>query len=129
MRRLGCADYHELHRCSVEDPERFWPAVVDDLGIEFSQPWERVLDTSNGPEWATWFVGGRVNVARACGPHWARRTPAAVAAVLGGENGDRRAWTFAELSAEVTRLAGGVGGRGGGAGAPGAVFLPRSPAA
>src|SRR3954462_10503355 len=105
MRQLGCADYHELHRYSVEAPLRFWPAVVEDLGIEFSQPWERVLDTSRGPEWATWFVGARLNVARACVHDWARRTPDAVAAVLRGENGDRRERTFAELSAEVTRLA------------------------
>src|SRR5918992_4985660 len=57
-RRLGCADYHELHRVSVEDPERFWPELVDDLGIEFSTPWGRVLDASAGPEWPKWFVGG-----------------------------------------------------------------------
>jgi hypothetical protein len=25
LRRLGCADYHELHRVSIEDPDRFWP--------------------------------------------------------------------------------------------------------
>ena len=39
-RRLGAAGYHDLHRISIEEPDRFWPAVVDDLGIEFSQPWE-----------------------------------------------------------------------------------------
>ena len=33
-RRLGCDAYHELHRLSVEEPERFWPEVVDDLGHE-----------------------------------------------------------------------------------------------
>jgi acetyl-CoA synthetase len=129
MRRLGCADYHELHRCSVADPERFWPAVVDDLGIEFSQPWGSVLDTSGGPEWATWFVGGRVNVARACVHDWARRTPDAVAAVLRGENGDRRAWTFAELSADVTRLAEALVALGVEPGDRVAIFMPMSPAA
>ncbi|MFL6033514.1 MAG: AMP-binding protein [Gaiellaceae bacterium] len=129
MRRLGCADYHELHRYSVEDPERFWPAVVDDLGIEFSRPWERVLDTASGPEWATWFVGGRVNVARGCVHDWARRTPDAVAAVLRGENGDRRAWTFAELSAKVTRLAEALVALGVEPGDRVAIFMPMSPAA
>src|SRR3954451_2212946 len=129
MRRLDCADYHELHRCSVEDPERFWPAVVDDLGIEFSQPWERVLDTSSGPEWATWFVGGRVNVARACVHDWARRTPDALAAVLRGENSDRRAWTFAELSKEVTRLAEALVAFGVEPGDRVGIYMPMSPAA
>ncbi len=41
MRRLGCADFHSLLRVSVDEPDRFWPAVVDDLGLEFSRPWER----------------------------------------------------------------------------------------
>ncbi len=36
--RLGCDGFAELQRFSVEEPERFWPAVVDDLGLEFSQP-------------------------------------------------------------------------------------------
>ena len=65
-RRLGADGYHDLHRISLEEPERFWPAVVDDLGIEFSQPWDAVVDVSRGPEWARWFVGGKVNVARVC---------------------------------------------------------------
>ena len=47
-RRLGAGGYRELHRISIEEPERFWPAVVEDLGIEFSQPWEAVVDTSRG---------------------------------------------------------------------------------
>src|SRR5712691_5984952 len=54
-RRLGVERYEDLHRISVEEPERFWPAVIDDLGLEFSEPWEHVVDTSRGDEWATWF--------------------------------------------------------------------------
>ena len=65
-RKLGCETYHELHRLSIEEPERFWPALIDDLGLEFSTPWERVLDESAGIEWATWFVGGRLNIATNC---------------------------------------------------------------
>src|SRR3954451_16806730 len=129
MHRLGCDDYHELHRCSVEEQERFWRVVVDDLGIEFSRPWERVLETSGGPEWATWFVGGMLNVARACVHDWAQRTPDALAAVLRGENGDRRAWTFTELSAQVTRLAEALVALGVEPRDRVAIFMPMSPAA
>ena len=59
-RRLACADYHELHRLSVEDPERFWPEAIDDLGLEFSRRWDRVLDASR-PPFYRWFAGGRLN--------------------------------------------------------------------
>jgi hypothetical protein len=32
-RRLGVEGYHDLHRISIEEPERFWPTVIDDLGL------------------------------------------------------------------------------------------------
>src|SRR5215475_14034225 len=65
-RRLGAADYKELHRISIEEPGRFWPEVIDDLGLAFSEPWQSVVDQSRGPEWAQWFVGGKLNLARIC---------------------------------------------------------------
>ncbi len=129
QRRLGCADYHELHRLSVEEPDRFWPEVIDDLGLEFSRRWERVLDTSGGPEWAKWFVGGRINLARACVHDWAARTPDAQAAVFLGENSDRAEWTFAELSLQVTRLAEALVALGVEPGDRVAIYMPMSPAA
>src|SRR6187401_1664321 len=104
-RKLGCESYHELHRVSVEDPERFWPALIDDLGLEFSTRWERVLDESAGIEWATWFAGGRLNIATNCVHRHAERRPNEVAAVFLGEDGTRRERTYAELSRETTQLA------------------------
>jgi acetyl-CoA synthetase len=103
--KLGCADYHELHRVSIEEPDRFWRAVAEDLELALDRPWDRVLDDSRGVEWTTWFEGARLNVATACLHAWAERTPDATAAVFRGENGDRREWTFAELSRETVRLA------------------------
>ena len=105
MRRFGVERYAELHRISIEEPDRFWPELVDDLGLEFSTPWEQVLDTSRGIEWATWFVGGRVNIARNCVHRWAERKPDETAAVFLGEDGTRRERTWAELSHETTQLA------------------------
>src|SRR5262249_58308574 len=105
MRRLGCDRYRELHRISVEDPERFWPEVVADLGIEFSRPWERVVDVSRGPEWARWFVGGTINVARCCVHRWRERDGEAV--VWQAEDGERRALGWSGPSDEVERRAGG----------------------
>jgi len=127
MRRHGFEDYRELVRRSQEDPEWFWPAAIEDLGLEFSTPWEAVLDVSRGPEWATWFVGGRLNIAWNCVHRWARSTPDAPAAVFAGEDGTRRELTFAELSAEVTRLAEGLASLGVGPGDAVAIYLPMSP--
>jgi acetyl-CoA synthetase len=105
MRKHGIDDYWELVRRSQEEPEWFWPAAIEDMGLEFSQPWNQVVDVSRGPEWATWFVGGKLNIARNCVHRWAERRPDALAAVSLGEDGARRTLTYAELSEEVTRLA------------------------
>jgi acetyl-CoA synthetase len=126
-RLLGCADYHELHRVSVEEPERFWPAVVEDLGLQFAAPWERVLDESAGVEWARWFVGGRLNLARSCVHDWAERTPDASAAVFLGEDGERRELTWAELSQAVTGLAEALVALGVEAGDRVAIYMPMCP--
>ena len=83
-----------------QDPEWFWPLCVEDLGLEFSTPWEQVLDDSRGPEWTTWFVGGTVSIARNCVHRWAERRPDAVAAVGLGEDGSR---THAHLRRALAR--------------------------
>ena len=105
LRRFGCAHYHELHRISVEEPARFWPEVVDDLGIAFSRPWKRVVDASRGPEWATWFDGGELNLTETCVHRWARERPDEEALVGLPEDGGRSSLTWAEASRAVRRLA------------------------
>jgi acetyl-CoA synthetase len=127
IRRAGAPDYGALVRRSWAEPDWFWPLVVEDLGIEFSRPWYRVLDTSRGPEWATWFTGGRVSIAHNCVHRWATRRPDAAAAVGLGEDGSRRELSFAELSHAVTRLAEELGALGVEAGDRVAIFLPMSP--
>jgi acetyl-CoA synthetase len=126
---LGCEGYASLHRVSVEEPERFWQAVAADLDLELSRPWDRVLDDSRGIEWTTWFEGARLNLATACLHAWAKRTPAAPAAVFRGEDGARREWTFAELSRETVRLAEALKGLGVEPGDRVAIYMPMSPEA
>jgi acetyl-CoA synthetase len=126
MRRHGLDDYWGLVRRSQAEPEWFWPAVVEDMGVEFSEPWRRVVDLSRGPEWATWFVGGKVNIAWNCVHRWAQRRPEALAAVSLAEDGQRRELTFAELSHEVTRLAEALVRHGVEVGDRVAIFLPMS---
>jgi acetyl-CoA synthetase len=126
MRRHGFEDYGDLVRRSQEDAEWFWPAAVEDMGLEFSRPWDAVADLSRGPEWATWFVGGRLNIAHNCAHRWAARTPEETACVSLGEDGTRRTMSYAELSAEVTRLAEALAALGVEAGDRVAIFLPMS---
>src|SRR5690348_3095520 len=70
MRAHGIETIAELRRRSVEDVSWYWDAVVKDLGIPFSKPYDAVLDESRGIEWARWFTGGHVNLTSACVDRW-----------------------------------------------------------
>jgi acetyl-CoA synthetase len=126
MRRHGCSTYRELVARSIEDPEWFWPAAVEDTGIELYEPWSEVVDLSRGPEWATWFRGAKLNIAWNCVHRW--RSDRA-AAVFRGEDGARRELTFAQLSDAVTRLAERLVQLGVEPGDRVAIYLPMSPEA
>ena len=127
LRRAGVADYSELVRRSSEEPAWFWPLAIEDMGLEFAEPWESVLDDSRGLEWVTWFNGGKVSIPHNCVHRWAKRRPEAIAAVGLGEDGSRREVSFAELSRDVTRLAELLVARGVQPGDRVAIFLPMSP--
>ena len=85
-----------------------------EIGVDWFRPYDQVLDTSQGVEWATWFNGGRLNIAHNClDRHVAT---GGVAIVSESEDGAIRELTFAELHGEVNRLANalhavGFGGR------------------
>jgi len=127
MQRHGYEDYWELVRRSQEDPDWFWPAAVEDMELEFSRPWDRVLDDSRGPEWTTWFVGGRLNLAHNCLHRWAAERPEEIAAVFAAEDGGRSEHTFRELSERVTKLAEALVGLGVEPGDRVALYLPMCP--
>ncbi len=127
MRRHGFDDYRALVQRSIDDPEWFWTAAVEDLGIEFAEPWTQVLDASRGPEWTTWFVGGKLNIAWNCVHRWAVEQPEATAAVFRGEDGARRELSFRELSSQVTKLAETLVRLGVEPGDRVAIYLPMSP--
>jgi acetyl-CoA synthetase len=128
MRRHGLDDYRDLVARSQEDPEWFWPAAIEDMGLEFSQPWSEVVDRSRGPEWCRWFVGGTLNIAWNCVHRWARGDRAdAEAAVWEGEDGSEAVFTFRQLSEAVIRLAEALVRLGVEPGDRVAIYLPMSP--
>jgi acetyl-CoA synthetase len=130
MRRHGLSDYWELVRRSQDDPEWFWRAVVEDLGIEFFAPYERVLDDSGGPAWPRWFTGGRINLTHNCVDRHAKSERAAQPAITWeGEDGDVREISYAALAAEVSRVANGLRALGVTEGDAVAVYMPMVPEA
>ena len=104
--RLGFKDREEFLRFSRDQPERFWDELMKELRVEWFEPYQQVLDTSRGPEWARWFVGGRLNIAHNCLDRWA--TSDRVACLWEGEDGETRAINFAHLQTEANRVANGL---------------------
>jgi acetyl-CoA synthetase len=106
MRKLGFRDREEFLRYSRENIEEFWARMVEQEGIEWFQPYDRVLDTSRGVEWSEWFLGGKLNIAWNClDRHVA--TPRA-ACIWEGEDGPARTFSFAQLATQVNQLANGL---------------------
>jgi acetyl-CoA synthetase len=105
MQRLGIATYQDFIRYSQGHSEEFWGEIVRELGIEWFEPFEHVLDASRGVEWAQWFTGGKLNIAWNCldrHANGAARDRQAV--VWEGEDGGIRTLTFTELRHETDRL-------------------------
>ncbi len=100
MRAHGFADYRALHAWSVAQPEAFWPALWDELGI-IGDRGERVLDRGAALIDARFFPDARLSFAE----NLLRRRDDAIAIVHVAADGARRTLTFSELAAAVGRCA------------------------
>jgi acetyl-CoA synthetase len=123
----GIETYDELVERSQADIEWFWDAVVKDLEIGFFTPYERVLDTSKGIPWSTWFAGGRINLAHVTCDVWAERAPDRVAVISEGEDGEVRRVNYRGLREMSDRLAHGLASLGVGERDAVGIFMPMAP--
>ncbi len=107
MRELECDEYAQLHRWSVDEPERFWSRVWDECGVIGDRGSDRVLVDGERMPGARWFPEARLNFAENLlaerGDGEGR--PAGPAIVATDERGRRRAIGRAELRRAVTRAA------------------------
>ncbi len=106
MRRHGIADPAELRRRAAADPHWFYPAIVEDLGIEFDAPWDRLHDESRGLPWTEWFLGGRLNlVHNVLDRHVRDGRGDELAVIAESEGGPPVSLTYGELHERVCRFA------------------------
>jgi acetyl-CoA synthetase len=128
IKRHGLPDLAALQRRSTEDLEWFWRAVCEDLELEWYEPYERVLDLSDGVPWARWFPGGRINYVHNCLDKHARTERRHKPALIWeGEDYDVRSLTYAELHADVNRLANALRSLGISKGDRVGIFMPMVP--
>ncbi|MBT3349907.1 MAG: AMP-binding protein [Nitrospinaceae bacterium] len=128
MKKNGLSGYRELIDWSVADVSRFWEAALDDLGVDWYRPYDRLLDMSEGFAWAKWFVGGEVNIVHNCiDRHLCTTKRDQTALVWEGDGGEIRRFTYAEMSAEVSKLANAMRGMGIKPGDAAGIFMPMIP--
>ena len=95
--------YEDFYRHSIEQPEAFWADQAK--LIDWHEPWTEVLDTTRSP-FTRWFSGGRTNLCHnAVDRHLAERAAQPALIYISTETGIERTYTYAELHAEVVRMA------------------------
>ena len=109
MRALGVTRYEDLLALSTADPARYWDVVMRFCDIAWRTPPTGYMDLTRGPEFPSWFPGGKLNWVETVFAY--SRNPASTArlAVVGErEDGSVSSLTYARLERAVREFAGGL---------------------
>jgi len=99
------AEYEEIYRRSVEDPEGFWAKAAGE-NISWFKKWDRVLEYDFDKPFVKWFAGGKLNASYNCLDRYIGtplRNKAAI--VWESDEGHYRTYTYQQLYHEVNRFA------------------------
>ena len=97
------SSYAEFHRNSIDQRDAFWAEQA--RLIDWQTPPQQICDYSN-PPFARWFVGGTTNLCHnAVDRHLKDRAGQAALVAISTETDSERSYSFAELRAEVQRMA------------------------
>ncbi|MFB5284092.1 AMP-binding protein [Peribacillus sp. Hz7] len=114
MEQLGYSDYDKFFDDSTRDIAWFWGEVEKELGIEWIQPYENVLNLSEGIKYPDWYEGGQINIIQTVLDKWAKNPETAdqLAIIWESEDGEIRKYTYADISSWVDRVAQGLKNQG-----------------
>jgi propionyl-CoA synthetase len=97
------SSYAEFYRNSIDQRDAFWAEQA--RLIDWQTPPQQICDYSN-PPFARWFVGGTTNLCHnAVDRHLKDRAGQAALVAISTETDSERSYSFAELHAEVQRMA------------------------
>ena len=121
------AQFEAFRRRSLDDREAFWAEQAQ--LIDWAQPFEKICDDSR-PPFVRWFVGARTNLCHnAVDRHLAARAAQRALIYVSTETGQERIYSFAELHAEVQRMAAALVALGVGLGDRVLIYMPMIPEA
>jgi propionyl-CoA synthetase len=95
--------YAEFYRHSIDDRDGFWAEQAQ--LVDWKTPPQQICDYSN-PPFARWFVGGTTNLCHnAVDRHLPARANQAALIAVSTETNTEQAYSYAQLHAEVQRMA------------------------
>jgi acetyl-CoA synthetase len=107
MDQHGIDSFAQLLKRADEDIEWFWDAAIKDIDIAFYRHYDKVVDLSEGKQWAKWWIGGKMNIIESCLDRYRdSESRDKLAIIWEGEPGEVRKLTYRELDQQVCKLAG-----------------------
>ncbi len=123
------AQYKEMYQRSVSDPDGFWAEQATDF-IDWSRPWDKVLDWDYSKGHIRWFEGAKLNVSYNCIDRHLEKRADQVAIIWEGDDpNDDKKITYKELHQEVSKLANVLKKRGVKKGDRVCIYMPMIPEA
>jgi acetyl-CoA synthetase len=108
----------------------FYDRITRELDLRWDRPWSSVVDLSRGKGFARWFPDAQINAAANClERHVDAGRGGEPAVIWEGEDGAVRQLSFAELQADVAKLAGALRACGVTKGDAIGIFMPWIPEA
>ena len=96
--------YQAMYQQSIENPDQFWAEQAAEF-LQWESPWHTVRDVDFAKGEATWFGGGKLNVAVNCiDRHLAERADQTAIIWEGDEPTDDKKISYRELHDRVSRL-------------------------
>ncbi|MDP2098502.1 MAG: acetate--CoA ligase [Methylobacter sp.] len=102
---ITAANYNTLYQRSIAEPEIFW-AEQAALFLDWSQPWDTVMDCDFKTGHIRWFDGGKLNVSVNCLDRHLAERGEQVAIIWEGDNpAQDKKITYRELHEQVCKFA------------------------
>ena len=121
--------YKAMYQQSIENPDQFWAEQAAEF-LQWESPWQTVRDVDFSKGEATWFGGGKLNVAVNCiDRHLAKRADQTAIIWEGDEPTDDKKISYRELHDNVSRLGNVLRDRGVKKGDRVCIYMPMIPEA
>ncbi len=98
------AEYEQLYKRSVEDPEGFWSEIAEQ-NITWYKKWDKVLDYDFNKPYIKWFIGGKLNASYNCLDRHLANLGNKAALIWEADDGEVKTYTYWQLYREVNRFA------------------------